>query len=191
MGPTRLGKTLFIGYGLLVLIALTSWASGGQRGEQIYSTSIAIILVSFIVLYLIDRLHSRRSPLGGHLIVLWTWESNSSEDGRKEQEERERKERREHEERERQERREHEERERQERTTKENQSNEFENLENPFEILGIPKNATQEEIKTRWRELSQKFHPDKEKAKFATELMKKINWAHDVLEDPKQRMKYA
>jgi len=181
MGVTILGKILGISYGLLGLIAITSWASGGERGVLILNTSVAIIIVSAMALYLIDRLHNNRSILGGHLLVLWKWESANSKDTRREQEERERQQRRELEETERQQRMEQEETERQQRKREKNQSNEFENLQSPHEILGISPDATQEEIKARFRELSIKFHPDKEKGVFADELMKKINWAYDEL----------
>lgn len=56
---------------------------------------------------------------------------------------------------------------------------------NPYEVLGVSPNATKEEIKTAYRELVKKYHPDRYtdevmKAK-ATEKIKEINEAYDIL----------
>lgn len=56
---------------------------------------------------------------------------------------------------------------------------------NPYEVLGVTPNATQDEIKKKYRELVKKYHPDKyrttDKAKFYEEKIKEINEAYDLL----------
>ena len=60
--------------------------------------------------------------------------------------------------------------------------------EDYYEILGVSKNASQEEIKRAFRKLAHKYHPDKETGD--TEAFKKINSAYQVLSDPKKREQY-
>lgn len=59
-----------------------------------------------------------------------------------------------------------------------------------YEILGVSKNATIEEIKSKYRILAKKFHPDKENSSLAEEMMKKINEAYEVLSEPQKRKQY-
>ncbi|HAI75615.1 MAG TPA: hypothetical protein DCM08_05160 [Microscillaceae bacterium] len=60
-----------------------------------------------------------------------------------------------------------------------------------YKILGVPKQASQEEIKKAYRKLAVKHHPDKNPGnKQAEEKFKEINEAYDVLGDPKKRKKY-
>ena len=59
-----------------------------------------------------------------------------------------------------------------------------------YDILGIPPSATQEEIKSKYRELSLIFHPDKIKTSLSEEMMRKINEAYSVLQDIEKRKKY-
>lgn len=59
-----------------------------------------------------------------------------------------------------------------------------------YEILGISKNATLDEIKERYRTLALKFHPDKEKSNLAGEMMVLINEAYEILSNPEKRQAY-
>lgn len=65
------------------------------------------------------------------------------------------------------------------------------NFTNYYEILGLQKNATQEEIKLAYRKLSLKFHPDQNQGDtFLAEMFKKINEANEVLSNPEKRKNY-
>ena len=60
-----------------------------------------------------------------------------------------------------------------------------------YQTLGVSKTATQEEIKSAFRKLARKFHPDTAKdKKSAEEKFKEINEAYEVLSDPEKRKKY-
>jgi len=62
-------------------------------------------------------------------------------------------------------------------------------LPNYYEILGIPRDATQGEIKKKFRELAKKTHPDKTKDDSEEEMVE-LNKAYEVLSDEKNREKY-
>lgn len=57
----------------------------------------------------------------------------------------------------------------------------------PYEVLGVSRNATQEEIRSAYRELVKKYHPDKYQgnplADLAQEKLQEINEAYDMLKD--------
>jgi curved DNA-binding protein len=62
-----------------------------------------------------------------------------------------------------------------------------------YEILGVPRTATSEEIKRACRKLARKHHPDLQppaKRAKAAERFKEINEAYEVLSDPEKRAKY-
>ena len=64
-------------------------------------------------------------------------------------------------------------------------------MKNYYEILGVSENATQEEIRKRYRELVRKYHPDINKDNpEAAKKMAEINEAYQVLSDPKKRAQY-
>ncbi len=62
---------------------------------------------------------------------------------------------------------------------------------NYYEILGVPRNATPEEIKKEFRRLARRYHPDLNPGdKKAEEQFKQINEAYDVLSDDTKRKQY-
>ncbi len=59
-----------------------------------------------------------------------------------------------------------------------------------YEVLGVPRSATPEELKAAFRRLARQFHPDVNKAPDAEENFKEINEAYAILSDPDQRAAY-
>ena len=56
-----------------------------------------------------------------------------------------------------------------------------------YEVLGVSKNATDSEIKSAFRKLAKKYHPDVSKEKDAAEKFKECQEAYAVLSDPQKR----
>ena len=61
-----------------------------------------------------------------------------------------------------------------------------------YDILGIPRNASEAEIKKAYRKLAMQYHPDRNpgKEKWANEKFKAINETYGVLGDPQKRGQY-
>src|SRR5207249_6645847 len=60
-----------------------------------------------------------------------------------------------------------------------------------YKILGVARNAGEEEIRKAFRKLARQYHPDVAKdKKAAEEKFKEINEAYEVLSDPEKRKKY-
>lgn len=59
-----------------------------------------------------------------------------------------------------------------------------------YNVLGVEKNATKEDIKQAYKRLAKKYHPDINKDKDATEKFKEINEAAAILSDEKKRANY-
>lgn len=59
-----------------------------------------------------------------------------------------------------------------------------------YEILGVGKSVSAEELKAAYRNLAKKYHPDINKDKSAEEKFKEGNEAYEILSDPKKRQLY-
>ncbi|MBS3152557.1 molecular chaperone DnaJ [Candidatus Woesearchaeota archaeon] len=62
--------------------------------------------------------------------------------------------------------------------------------EDYYEVLGVSKNSSKEEIKKAYRELAKKYHPDISKEKDAAEKFKKVSEAYAVLSDDTKKSQY-
>lgn len=59
-----------------------------------------------------------------------------------------------------------------------------------YDVLGVSREATQDEIKKAYRRLAREFHPDLNKDPEAERRFKEINLAHETLSDPAKRRRY-
>jgi curved DNA-binding protein len=59
-----------------------------------------------------------------------------------------------------------------------------------YQVMGVPRGASQDEIKRAYRKLARKYHPDVSKEKDAEERFKELQEAHEVLKDAEKRAAY-
>jgi len=59
-----------------------------------------------------------------------------------------------------------------------------------YELLGLPKGASEDDIKKSYRKLARKYHPDVNKEKGAEDKFKSITEAYEVLSDPQKKAMY-
>src|SRR5215207_332297 len=59
-----------------------------------------------------------------------------------------------------------------------------------YEILGVPRTATQDDLKSAFRRKARQYHPDLNKSTDAEERIKEVNEAYAVLSDDQKRAAY-
>ena len=63
-------------------------------------------------------------------------------------------------------------------------------MKNLYDVLGVAKSASEAEIKSQYRKLARKYHPDLNKEdKSAAEKFKEVSAAYDILGDKEKRRK--
>ena len=64
-------------------------------------------------------------------------------------------------------------------------------MRDPYEVLGVSKSANQQELKSAYRKLAKKYHPDLNSGdEEAAEKLKEVNEAYSILSDEEKRAKY-
>lgn len=64
-------------------------------------------------------------------------------------------------------------------------------MRDPYEVMGVDKNATQQEIKSAYRKLAKTYHPDLNAGdEEAAEKLKEVNEAYSILSDEDKRVRY-
>lgn len=64
-------------------------------------------------------------------------------------------------------------------------------MKNPYEVLGVDKNVTAQELKSHYRRLAKKYHPDLNNgSEEAAEKLKEVNEAYSILSDVEKRSMY-
>ncbi|MDD1736466.1 MAG: DnaJ domain-containing protein, partial [Methanothrix sp.] len=59
-----------------------------------------------------------------------------------------------------------------------------------YEVLGVPKDSSEKDLKGAYRKLAMKYHPDRSEEPDAEEKFKELSEAYAVLSDPEKRKKY-
>lgn len=62
--------------------------------------------------------------------------------------------------------------------------------DDPYDILGVPRSATDDQIRKAYLKLVKELHPDVNPSKTAEERFKKVTAAHDILGDPERRRQF-
>ena len=63
-------------------------------------------------------------------------------------------------------------------------------LKDHYSVLGVPRTATDKEIKLAFRKKAKAYHPDTSKMWDAEDMFKSLNKAYSILKDPKKRAAY-
>ncbi|SNT33499.1 curved DNA-binding protein [Actinomadura meyerae] len=63
-------------------------------------------------------------------------------------------------------------------------------VQDPYEVLGVPRDAGQDEIQRAYRKLARAYHPDINKDPEAEDKFKDVSEAYAILSDPEQRRRY-
>jgi hypothetical protein len=62
---------------------------------------------------------------------------------------------------------------------------------NPYHVLGVPEDASDEQIKTAYRRLAKQYHPDRNKSGSAVNIIQRVNEAYEILSDPARKARYG